>query len=363
GSGSRSCRATPNFRAKRVKPPDEASSGPAPDAAPAAIERDGGRRGGGGSVSSSAFGSLCSLASSDARGIRARRADAEAILKPANAIQPKERRTDEYEWRSCGRILHGDKTKRGGDSLDSLGSLPSKMSAPACANCGKEPDNAVKLKNCAFSSNTAAGCILAFTLKSKKLDCPFCRAPTSTDKELARVQARVDAKDPAAITLFGDFYFFEKYGLERDVQQTIRLWREAADLGSSEAQMKLGNFYYNGVGVTQDEAKARHYWGKAACQGHMEARHNLGAIESACGNFERAVRHWMIPAKLGCKQSLDNIKAMFAAGHATKQQYGEALVGYQASTEDMKSPEREKASLRKSSQINKLRVTGMPQKS
>jgi len=188
------------------------------------------------------------------------------------------------------------------------------------------------------------GCGLAFALKSKKLDCPFCRAPMLTDNELARVQARVDANDPAAITLLGDFHYFGQHGLERDVQRTIRLWREAADRGSSEAQMKLGNCYCNGDGVTLDEAKGLQYWGKAACQGHLAARHNLGAHESACGNFERAVRHWMISAKMGDKSSLDNIKAMFAAGHATKQQYGEALVGYQASTEEMKSPDRERAS-------------------
>ena len=284
------------------------------------------------------------------------------------------------------------------------------MNVPACANCGKESGNAVKLKNCACllvkycsvdcqmahrkhhmsackkrvaelederlygqgrerpeddfcpvctlpipvpmqehayvnvccMKRICMGCSWAYISKSKKDDCPFCRASLSDDNELAKVQARVDAKDPAAITMLGDFHYFGKHGLERNFQRSLSLWREAADRGSAEAQMKLGTCYSSGDGVKQDEAKARYHWGKSACLGHMGARHNLGVVESTSGNFERAVRHWMISAKMGVKDSLDNIKVMFAAGHATKQQYREALVGYQAATEETKSHEREK---------------------
>ena len=48
--------------------------------------------------------------------------------------------------------------------------------------------------------------------------------------------------------------------------------------------------------------------------------------------YERAVRHFLISAKMGDKDSLDNIKDMFA-------KFG-ALKGYQDSVEEMASPER-----------------------
>ena len=61
------------------------------------------------------------------------------------------------------------------------------------------------------------------------------------------------------------------------------------------------------------------------------------------GNYELALQHWMISAKMGREKSLNNIKSMFKEGHATKAQYAEALRGYRDAVEEMKSPQREEA--------------------
>ena len=61
------------------------------------------------------------------------------------------------------------------------------------------------------------------------------------------------------------------------------------------------------------------------------------------GSHDRAVRHLLISAKVGSMVSVENIKNMFKAGIATKEQYTEALRGYQDAVEDTKSPEREEA--------------------
>ena len=55
------------------------------------------------------------------------------------------------------------------------------------------------------------------------------------------------------------------------------------------------------------------------------------------------MRHWLISAKLGDEDSLDAIKEMFMAGDATKEQYAEALKGYQDAVEEMKSHDRDEA--------------------
>ncbi|EJK75408.1 hypothetical protein THAOC_02869 [Thalassiosira oceanica] len=55
----------------------------------------------------------------------------------------------------------------------------------------------------------------------------------------------------------------------------------------------------------------------------------------------RSQRHWLIAAKIGHSGFLDAIKDMFVEGDATKEQYAEALKGYQAATEEMKSLERD----------------------
>ena len=78
-------------------------------------------------------------------------------------------------------------------------------------------------------------------------------------------------------------------------------------------------------------------------KGDALSRRNLGVVEFGEGNYELAMQHWMISAKMACEESLNSIKDMFMHGHATKTQYAEALRGYQHAVEEMKSPQREEA--------------------
>ena len=78
-------------------------------------------------------------------------------------------------------------------------------------------------------------------------------------------------------------------------------------------------------------------------QGHVECRHNLGVIEGQKGNHDSAVRHWLISAKVGDAGSLKAIKTYFVAGGATKEQYAEALKGYQDAVAETKSHDRDEA--------------------
>ena len=174
------------------------------------------------------------------------------------------------------------------------------------------------------------------------IDCPFCRTPRHEDdaSDLAMVQKRVDAKDPEAIQFLAGQYYFGTLGLEKNVPRAIELWTEAAELGSIEALYELGLGFSKGERGVQDRAEAARYFKLAAMKGHVASRHNLGQFESSC---ERAVRHYMISAKMGNKASIDIVKVMFATGHATKEQYAEALKGYQAAVEETKSPERDVA--------------------
>ena len=78
-------------------------------------------------------------------------------------------------------------------------------------------------------------------------------------------------------------------------------------------------------------------------QGHVQSRNNLGFFEVNKGNYDRAVKHLLISAKMGYKTSVETIKEMFVEGLATKEQYGEALRGFQDAEEEMKSHDRDEA--------------------
>ena len=101
--------------------------------------------------------------------------------------------------------------------------------------------------------------------------------------------------------------------------------------------------YYNGDGVEVDKPRGIPHWQQAAIEGHVLSRYNLGLVEYEHGNYDLAVRHWMISAKMGNEGALNNIKDMFKKGQATKAQYAEALLGYRDAVEEMKSPQREEA--------------------
>ena len=51
----------------------------------------------------------------------------------------------------------------------------------------------------------------------------------------------------------------------------------------------------------------------------------------------------MIAARLGHEKSLSAVKKMFMKGLATKDDYAEALRGYQSAIEEMRSPDRDQA--------------------
>ena len=188
------------------------------------------------------------------------------------------------------------------------------------------------------------GCDFA-ARKRGMYDCAFCRTPCpDTDADVFKmIQARVAKKDPAAINFLGEQYYLGKLGLKQDKRKAVELYTEAAELGSVQALCHLGNAYRLGEGVEKDEAKAFEFFKKAAMQGHVDGRHKLGYIEGLKGNYDRAAKHLLISAKMGNKDSLEGIKMLFMDGLATKEQYAEALKGYQDAVEETKSHDRDEA--------------------
>ena len=157
------------------------------------------------------------------------------------------------------------------------------------------------------------------------------------------IPAREDRETCGQGRLLGDKYYFGELGLTKDAPRAIVLWTEAAELGSLDAHYNLGRAYYHGDGVEEDKPRSIHHWQQAAMKGNVLSRHNLSAAEAIKGNYDLAVLHWMISAKMGYEMSLNGIKEMFKEGHATKAQYAEALRGYGDAVEAMKSPKREEA--------------------
>ena len=130
---------------------------------------------------------------------------------------------------------------------------------------------------------------------------------------------------------------------EGDYVRAAEYWTEAAELGDVGAHSCLGNSYRTGEGVEKDMKKAVYHWEKAAVGGHPIARHNLALYEMENGRFERAAKHFIIAANLGCGTSLQEVKELFVQGIVTKEEYAAALRAHQAAVDSTKSAERDEA--------------------
>jgi uncharacterized protein len=88
--------------------------------------------------------------------------------------------------------------------------------------------------------------------------------------------------------------------------------RNKAEQGDAEAQYNLGMLYYEGHGVRQEYATARHWWEQAATQGNAWAQHRLGVLyqkgrgvpqddATAREWFEKAAAQGGVKIGVGCQ--------------------------------------------------------------
>jgi len=75
---------------------------------------------------------------------------------------------------------------------------------------------------------------------------------------------------PAQKTNYGG-----NFGGAQSPEEKFAEVKQKAESGSSKDQLGLGRMYYNGVGVTKDDAKAVEWWQKAAAQGNEAAQEAL----------------------------------------------------------------------------------------
>jgi hypothetical protein len=170
--------------------------------------------------------------------------------------------------------------------------------------------------------------------------CAFCREPPakSVDETNKRLMKRIKKNDPVAMCHMGR----ERYE-EGDYGTALEYLAKAAELGDVLAHYYLSVIYHEGQGVEKDTKQQVYHLEIAAIGGHTYARYNLGIVEAIDSNFERARKHFIINANLGDHDSLKALRQLYAEGHASKEDYADALRAYQAAVDATKSAERETA--------------------
>ncbi len=75
----------------------------------------------------------------------------------------------------------------------------------------------------------------------------------------------------------------------KDYERAMQLLLPLADAGDAEAQYRVGNLYYFGYGVDQDQQIGTDWYERAAKQDHREATFNLGVAYYAGAGREEAL--------------------------------------------------------------------------
>lgn len=197
------------------------------------------------------------------------------------------------------------------------------------------------------------GCQYAYQKReaeeAKPSSCPFCRQPRSFPQEDDVVESdllkRIEVNDDVARAVAMREMGIKRYH-EGKLDDALHYWKRAAKLGDARAHYQLSWMYHdlnNGdghPGVERDVKKGVHHMKEASIGGHTEARHNLGIHEYREGNWDRAVKHWIIAANLGSVESMEVLEKCFAHGDMSEEDFTTALRTHRAVIDATKSPQR-----------------------
>ena len=171
-----------------------------------------------------------------------------------------------------------------------------------------------------------------------ELKCAFCRqALPDTDEQLYELlMKRIEVNDPTAFWAMGN-----RREREGDYIGAFEYLSKAAKLGNMNAHYEISLLYQKGQGVEVDLKKECYHLEEAAIGGHGDARHNLGHRELQSLRFDRAMKHFIIAAKLGVDESLGMLKESSEVGLVRNEDLAAAHRAHKAAVDATKTPQRE----------------------
>ncbi len=131
--------------------------------------------------------------------------------------------------------------------------------------------------------------------------------------------------------------YYNGDGVEEDDEKAVRCYEKAAELGNAAAQFKLGTYYEVGLVVRQDYEEAVKWYKKAAEQGEAVAQIYLGdCYEDGRGvpqNSEEAVKWYRKAAEQGEAAAQNNLGFCYEDGRGVPQNSEEAVKWYRKAAE------------------------------
>ena len=104
---------------------------------------------------------------------------------------------------------------------------------------------------------------------------PGSATTSSSPDDIAAITAQANQGNTDVQLKLGDAYLRGR-GVTQNDAEAIRWFRAAAEKGNAEAQYALGSLYAIGKGIGRDDAEATKWFLKAAENGSAKAQYNMG---------------------------------------------------------------------------------------
>ena len=114
--------------------------------------------------------------------------------------------------------------------------------------------------------------------------------------------------------------FYSGKGLPQDEKKAVFWWAKAAQSGNAEAQNNLGEAYFEGKGIAIDYELAMSWWNKAAAQNNSKAMMHIAntitnpPVDSIKVDLVTARFWWMKAAELGESYAMYRVGDIYERG-------------------------------------------------
>jgi len=116
--------------------------------------------------------------------------------------------------------------------------------------------------------------------------------------------------------------------------EAVAAWTLAADQGDLDAQYRLSQCYFRGIGTNNDRAKAVTWLERAALGGHAMAAFNLAMMADRRGGDGASMVKWLtLAADHGLAEAHYNLATMLESGDKVPRDLVEAYAHYRIAAE------------------------------
>ena len=232
-------------------------------------------------------------------------------------------------------------------NIDLFAPITEREECPICLIPLPLEENEIRFKICCGKC-ICKGCMYKHILTEMKkgvprhkIKCAFCCQPesTNTNKALKKLMKR---KNPTAFITMS-YQYLQGEEVFQSNTKSLEMLIRAAELGYADAFGVIASSYEHGIAVELNMSKALEFYEVAAKKGSIPAHRWIAEIQNRNGNVDEGIKHYKVAASAGCQESMDALMKCYKHELVTKEDLAQTLYVYQASSNAMKSKDRDDA--------------------